>query len=112
MNTAQRKATEALRLAMAQADNAGLALRVFDGAVLVCTVSPRLVGMKLEHRPRESQRLPNSQKRSMYPSVRCNELIEEKSFSCTPGPAVKPLGRVSRWTLIYVSARQGVRDGT
>lgn len=36
MNTAQRKATEALRLAMAQADKSGLALRVFDGAVLVC----------------------------------------------------------------------------
>jgi hypothetical protein len=36
MNTAQRKATDALRLAMAQAYKAGLVLRVFDGSVLVC----------------------------------------------------------------------------
>jgi hypothetical protein len=36
MNAAQRKATEAFRLAMVQADKAGLVLRVFDGTVLAC----------------------------------------------------------------------------
>lgn len=40
MNAAQRKATEALRLAMVQADKTGLALGVFGGTVLACPKGP------------------------------------------------------------------------